>query len=274
MHSVGIDGGRRPRLSVIVPVLNEAAHIGATLRDLVACRIPGTELLVVDGGSRDATPQIAERFCDRLIVAPEGRASQMNVGAGLARGEILWFVHADTRVPADAAALVDATVSSGRQWGRFDVRLSGKQLALRVIERMMNLRSCLTGMVTGDQGLFVTRALFRSVGGYPADSADGGYRPVATAGSPSTAGLPGGEADDVEPSLGARRYLAHGAADVAAARRLCPRGGSGETSGALSATRPAALTARAGAPHRPVCRGAVRRADRRQAALDRLAFVF
>jgi rSAM/selenodomain-associated transferase 2 len=168
MHSVGIDGGRRPRLSVIVPVLNEAAHVGATLRDLVACRIPGTELLVVDGGSRDATPQIAERFCDRLIVAPEGRASQMNVGAGLARGEILWFVHADTRVPADAAALVDATVSSGRQWGRFDVRLSGKQLALRVIERMMNLRSCLTGMVTGDQGLFVTRALFRSVGGYPA----------------------------------------------------------------------------------------------------------
>jgi rSAM/selenodomain-associated transferase 2 len=155
------------RLSVIVPVLDEAAHIGMTLRDLDGCRIPGTEVLVVDGGSSDATREIAEPFCDQVIDAPRGRACQMSAGAALAQGEIFWFLHADTRVPLDAAAAIDTTVASGREWGRFDVRLSGSGALLRMVERTMNLRSCLSGIVTGDQGLFVTRALFRAVGGFP-----------------------------------------------------------------------------------------------------------
>jgi rSAM/selenodomain-associated transferase 2 len=162
-----VDRGGQPRLSVIVPALDEAAHIGITLRDLDGCRIPATEVLVVDGHSTDATREIAEPLCDRVIEAPRGRACQMNVGADWAQGDILWFLHADTRVPADAAALIDTAVASGRAWGRFDVRLSGKRPLLRIVERTMNLRSCLSGIVTGDQGLFVTRALFRSVGGYP-----------------------------------------------------------------------------------------------------------
>lgn len=155
------------RLSVIIPALDEATQIRGTLEDLAGCRVRGTEVLVVDGGSDDATREVAEPLCDRVIEASRGRARQMNAGAALARGEILWFLHADTRVPADAAAAIDAAIATGRQWGRFDVRLSGSHPMLRIVERMMNLRSRLSGIVTGDQGLFVARAAFESVGGYP-----------------------------------------------------------------------------------------------------------
>jgi len=159
------------RLSIIIPTLNEADVIGALLGDLAALRAAGHELILVDGGSRDATRTLAEPLVDRLLAAPRGRAAQMNAGAQAATGELLWFLHADSRVPAATAeALLAAARSVARpvvRWGRCDVRLSGRHPLLRVIERAMNLRSCLSGIATGDQGLFVTRADFTAVGGFP-----------------------------------------------------------------------------------------------------------
>ncbi|WPL19246.1 PGL/p-HBAD biosynthesis glycosyltransferase [Thiorhodovibrio winogradskyi] len=163
------------RLSIITPTLNEASAISALLGDLAPLRAAGHELILVDGGSSDATRALAEPLVDRLLDAPRGRAAQMNAGAQVATGELLWFLHADSRVPAAAAeALLAAARAGGRpgmrpvvRWGRFDVRLSGRHPLLRVIERAMNLRSCLSGIATGDQGLFVTRADFTAVGGFP-----------------------------------------------------------------------------------------------------------
>jgi len=155
------------RLSVIVPALDEADTIERTLADLSALPIRGDEIIVVDGGSSDATIARALPYADRVIDAPRGRARQMNAGADAAAGKALWFVHADTRIPARAGEAVQTALDSGREWGRFDVRLSGRGVSLRVVERMMNLRSCVTGIATGDQGIFVTRRAFDAVGGYP-----------------------------------------------------------------------------------------------------------
>jgi len=93
---------------------------------------------------------------------------QMNIGAQAARGRVLWFVHADTRVPEKAAPVIIESVAHAAGWGRFDVRLSGDRLLLRLVERMMNWRSRFTGIATGDQGIFVTRELFERVGGFTA----------------------------------------------------------------------------------------------------------
>ncbi|MEA3644277.1 MAG: TIGR04283 family arsenosugar biosynthesis glycosyltransferase [Lamprobacter sp.] len=159
------------RISIIIPTLNEADVIGALLGDLAALRAAGHELILVDGGSRDATRTLAEPLVDRLLAAPRGRAAQMNAGAQAATGELLWFLHADSRVPAATAeALLAAARPVERpvvRWGRCDVRLSGRHPLLRVIERAMNLRSCMSGIATGDQGLFVSRADFTAVGGFP-----------------------------------------------------------------------------------------------------------
>jgi rSAM/selenodomain-associated transferase 2 len=156
------------RISVVVPVLNEAAHLAGSLRALQPLRERGCELIVADGGSRDRSVALAEPLADRVVVAPEGRAAQMNAGARQAGGDILWFLHADTRPPPDAAELIRAALARPeRRWGRFDVRLSGSLPALRMVERTMNLRSRLTGIATGDQGIFVRRDLFERIGGYP-----------------------------------------------------------------------------------------------------------
>jgi rSAM/selenodomain-associated transferase 2 len=156
------------RIAIILPVLNEEAHIAACLRALQPLREDG-ELIVADGGSRDRTAALAEPLADRVIVAPRGRAAQMNAGARQAGGEILWFLHADSLPPPGAAELIRAALADpNRHWGRFDVRLSGRQPALRVVESLMNLRSRLTGIATGDQGIFVRRQTFERVGGYPA----------------------------------------------------------------------------------------------------------
>lgn len=155
-------------VSVIVPALDEAAAIEATLAPLQAARAAGHEIIVVDGGSTDATVDRARALADRVITSPPGRAGQMNAGAGIATGDILWFLHADTHAPADAVdTLCDALADGRRCWGRFDVRLSGNRWPFRLIERAMNLRSCLTRIATGDQGIFVTRQAFAAVGGYP-----------------------------------------------------------------------------------------------------------
>jgi len=155
------------QLSVVIPALNEAAYIADTLQQLQALRARGHEVILVDGGSEDDTLQRAAALVDRCLSAPAGRARQMNAGAAAARGDILWFLHADTRVPPAAAQAILATCGKTDCWGRCDVRLSGRQPLLRLVERLMNLRSRVTGIATGDQAMFVTRAWFDRVGGFP-----------------------------------------------------------------------------------------------------------
>jgi len=156
------------RLSVILPVLNEAAIITGALARLQPLRGRGVEVIVADGGSRDDTLAAARPLADTVTRAPAGRASQMNAGADLAKGEVLLFLHADTELPDGADSLIlDGLARTGTLWGRFDVRLSGSHPMLRVVERMMNWRSRVTGICTGDQAIFATREAFLRGGGYP-----------------------------------------------------------------------------------------------------------
>jgi len=156
-----------PTLSIIMPVLDEVAGIEAALTALSPYRARSVELIVVDGASSDNTVTLARPLADRVLAAPRGRAAQMNSGAAVARGEILLFLHVDTRLPDDADTLIrDGLARSGRVWGRFDVRFDTRGL-FSVIAFLMNLRSRLAGIATGDQAIFVTRTAFESVGGFP-----------------------------------------------------------------------------------------------------------
>lgn len=155
-------------LSVIIPCLNEAEGFAELLQALAPLRVRGAEIVVVDGGSTDGTPEIARPLADQVISAPRGRAMQMNAGAARARGDLLLFLHADCRLPVAADGLiVDGLNRARKTWGRFDVALYGIHPLLRVVAAMMNLRSRLTGIATGDQGIFVTRSLFEAAGRYP-----------------------------------------------------------------------------------------------------------
>lgn len=155
------------QLSIIVPTLNEAGQVRHTLEALESLRSDCTEILVVDGGSRDETIALARSLVDRVISAPRGRAVQMNAGAAEAVGECLLFLHADTRLPKDAPQMLAKVFGGGAVWGRFDVRLSGALPVLRVVEALMNWRSRLTGIATGDQAVFVRRDIFLFIGGFP-----------------------------------------------------------------------------------------------------------
>ena len=157
-----------PTLSIIVPALDEAACIESTLRALTPARDRGAQIIVVDGGSSDATVALARPWADQIITAPRGRALQLNAGAKTATGRILWFLHADSIPEADAdLAIVTAMGDRELGWGRFDIAIDSTRRTLRLVAAMMNLRSRATGIATGDQGLFVTRALFDRIGGYP-----------------------------------------------------------------------------------------------------------
>jgi rSAM/selenodomain-associated transferase 2 len=155
------------RLSIIVPTLNEGDQIQATLGNLQPLRRDGVEVLLVDGGSTDATVEHARALADKLLSAPAGRARQMNHGAAHADGNLLLFLHADTHLPADAARAVIEGLSGERQWGRFDVRIDGRARLLTAVAWGMNLRSRLTGIATGDQAMFVRRDAFDRIGGFP-----------------------------------------------------------------------------------------------------------
>lgn len=154
-------------LSIIVPVLDEAEGIGATLLALAPLRDRGAEVIVVDGGSHDATVDVARVRCDRILLSAPGRARQMNAGAACAQGDVLLFLHADTRLPPGADVPVLAAVREGANWGRFDAHIEGRHPMLRVIAAMMNWRSRLTGIATGDQAMFVRRDAFEGIGGFP-----------------------------------------------------------------------------------------------------------
>lgn len=163
-------------LAIIMPVLNEADTIAGALDALEPARVAGAEVIVVDGGSGDRTREIAARRGARAIDAGRGRATQMNAGAAATRAETLIFLHADTRLPDGAIDMVRAAVDAGgdvggpaggHAWGRFDVRIAGAGPPLALVAALMNLRSRLTGIATGDQAMFMTRAAFAAVGGFP-----------------------------------------------------------------------------------------------------------
>jgi rSAM/selenodomain-associated transferase 2 len=158
--------GAMGRLTIVVPVLNEAAIIAAALAALAPLRTRGAEIIVADGGSHDGTAQLAGPFADRVITVPRGRGAPMNAGAALGTGDALLFLHADTALPEDADRLIDAALARGA-WGRFDLRIAGRHPLLIVIARMINWRSRLTGIATGDQAIFVSREAFEAVGGFP-----------------------------------------------------------------------------------------------------------
>ncbi len=154
-------------LSIIIPVLNEADSLERLLSHLVAV-CPGAEVIVADGGSSDGGAAVLHRFPGiRLVGSCRGRACQMNAGASAATGDVLLFLHADTRLPAGATAAIEEALRDARVvGGRFDVRLASERLLLRVVGGMMNLRSRLTGISTGDQAIFVRRDVFGAMGGY------------------------------------------------------------------------------------------------------------
>ena len=158
----------RPALvAIVIPTLDEAALIEACLAPLQAVRADGAEVIVVDGGSRDATRALAAPLADRVIESPRGRAAQMNAGARASRGDVIVFLHADTVLPVGALrAIREGLEGSGRAWGRFDVAIAGADPFLAVVAYFMNARSRLTGIATGDQALFVRREAFERAGGY------------------------------------------------------------------------------------------------------------
>lgn len=161
-------GASGPGISIIVPVLDEAAGIVAALAALAPLRRRGHEVIVVDGGSADGTAALARAGADRVVQAPRGRARQMNAGAALARGGVLLFLHADTRLPLEADERILEGVGAGaRQWGRFDVRIQGESGFFPLIAFFMNMRSRATGIATGDQAMFVRREAFERAGGFP-----------------------------------------------------------------------------------------------------------
>jgi len=149
-------------------MLNEAQGIVACVNHLQDLRARGHELVVVDGGSDDASCALIEDKVDRVLSSPRGRALQMSAGAKAATGDVYLFVHADTILPAQVDQILQQRIHADLAWGRFDVTLSGRHLLFRVIEYCMNLRSRLTGIATGDQAMFVTRKLYELSGGFPA----------------------------------------------------------------------------------------------------------
>jgi len=157
-------------LAIVIPVLNEAASIEATLKRLAPLRARGAVVIVVDGGSSDDTATRAAPLADRVLAAPRGRAMQMSAGARSAEAagsDVLLFLHADTMLPDDAdRTILSALAGSDRCWGRFDVRIDAPGASLRIIETLMNWRSRLTGIATGDQAIFITRIAFAGLGGF------------------------------------------------------------------------------------------------------------
>ena len=155
------------RVSVIVPVFDEAPTLAALAKQVLALQQQGAQVLLVDGGSADGTVVRAEQMGLPVRQAQRGRALQMNDGAAHSNGELLLFLHADTRLPDSALKLLQAALRGPHVWGRFDVRIDGRPALLRVVAWLMNWRSRLTGIATGDQAIFMTRAAFDAVGGYP-----------------------------------------------------------------------------------------------------------
>jgi len=155
------------RISIIIPVLNEAEVLVTHLQKLQAVRVQGHEIIMIDGGSKDESQYLAKSQVDHLLISKRGRALQMNKGAEVASGDVLLFLHVDTVLPDDGIAAIINRINPGQEaWGRFDVCLSGNRKLFRVIETMMNWRSRISGIATGDQAIFITRHLFQRMHGF------------------------------------------------------------------------------------------------------------
>ncbi len=163
------------KISIIIPTLNEEKALRQNLPALQSFREKGHEIILVDGGSHDKTLAVSRPFVDRLMQTVKGRAHQMNEGAGLAKHDLLLFIHADTILPGDADNILISAKetfmslqpnSAELVWGRFNIRLDNKKLIYRLIEKSVNVRSKFTGIATGDQAIFVSRILFENIGGY------------------------------------------------------------------------------------------------------------
>ena len=152
-----------PRLAIVVPTLDEAS---AVERNLPLALAAADEVVVSDGGSRDATVEIARRLGARVVTGPPGRGGQLNRGARAARADVLLFLHADTTLPDGAAAAVRRAVAGGAVGGGFQVRFPERRAALRLGERLINLRTRLFEVPLGDQAQFVTRETFEAMGGF------------------------------------------------------------------------------------------------------------
>lgn len=154
-------------LCIVIPVLNEESQLPSCLLALEPYRRRGARIVVVDGGSGDASRDIAERHADIVLRGPKGRAAQMNAGAAACPAETYLFLHADSRLPANADTDIRRGLMSGRAWGRFDVSIHGRHALLPMVARLMNLRSRLTSIATGDQAIFVRHEMFMAVKGFP-----------------------------------------------------------------------------------------------------------
>ena len=165
MATAEVEGGAGA-LAIVVPMVDEAATLPALLVHLAGWRARGCEVVLVDGGSRDDSVEMARAAGFRVLIAERGRARQMNAGAQACGGALLLFLHADTRLPEAADAMVRAALAV-QAWGRFDVHIDGRPRMLRVVAALMNLRSRLSGIATGDQAIFVRRDVFEAVGGFP-----------------------------------------------------------------------------------------------------------
>lgn len=152
------------KFSIIIPTLNEEQTIASCLLPLQPLR-SNCEIIIVDA-SQPIMNYPHAYLADKIIHSTKGRARQMNIGASHASGEILIFLHADTYLPEHALQLIEQHLVN-KQWGRFDIRLSGGHSMLKVIAWMMNHRSRLTGIATGDQVIFATKEAFDTVGHYP-----------------------------------------------------------------------------------------------------------
>ncbi len=154
-------------LSIVVPTLNESKQIEHCLNGLQLLRQQGHEIIVVDGGSNDNTVSLALPLCDRVIQSKKSRAIQMNSGAAEATGHCILFLHADTTLSSDVVNFFLEVQNIEKKWGRFDIRLSGRDGLFRIIETCMNIRSRITGIATGDQAVFVGKELFNEINGFP-----------------------------------------------------------------------------------------------------------
>ncbi|MCG6900131.1 MAG: TIGR04283 family arsenosugar biosynthesis glycosyltransferase [Gammaproteobacteria bacterium] len=156
------------QLSIIIPTLNEAGCIQTTLAQLQPLRLRGHEIILVDGGSTDATLALSLALVDRVVQTPAGRGWQMQAGAAVACGTVLWFLHADSSIPATADTLIlDTLHRTQTGWGRFDISFTDNHPLLKCVAWFMNHRTRFSGIATGDQGIFVARTLYDRVGGFP-----------------------------------------------------------------------------------------------------------
>ncbi len=165
-------------ISIIIPVLNEADNLLLLFDNINKLKPNPQQVILVDGGSNDDSIDIIQSFINKLkpdndrkidwqmTESKAGRALQMNTGAALATSDVLLFLHADTQLPMNAIESVSEAMKRA-EWGRFDVQIASRQPTLRLVSQMINWRSRLSGIATGDQAIFISQSLFERIGNYP-----------------------------------------------------------------------------------------------------------